>query len=434
MNALLQSLAVYVRRPILVVLILGFSSGLPLALSFSTLSVWMREAGVDLASIGVFSLVGTPYVLKFLWAPLMDRAPLPPLTNWLGRRRGWMIATQLALMAALAALGASDPIMAPWTTATLAVLVSFCSASQDIVVDAYRIESLGEDEQGAGAATLVLGYRVGMLASGAGALLLADMLGWFEVYLIMAGLVVIGIAAVLASPEPDAGEVIALPSDAPIRQRLTAWGESAVVAPFSEFMSRDGWLAVLLFILLYKFGDAFAGTMANPFYIDTGFSKTEIAQVTKVFGLASLLIGLFIGGVLVKRMGLLGALLVCGVLQAVSNLMFAVQAEVGYDINVLTATIAIENVTGGMGTAAFVAYLSSLTNVAFTATQYALLSSFMGFGRTVLSASSGWFAENLGWVEFFIASTFVALPGLILLIWLKRLYPDHAHRRGGADP
>lgn len=420
--ALRDTLTLYLRRRVLVVLLLGFSSGLPLLLSFSTLSTWMREVGVDLTSIGLFSLVGLPYTLKFAWAPVMDRLPLPPLTGWLGRRRGWMVATQLALAATLVALGTTDPIGSPLPMALFGVLVAFFSASQDIVVDAYRIETLEETEQGAGAAAYVLGYRVGILAAGAGALLLADSAGWFLAYLAMAALMLVGLVTALASPEPAAPPVAA-PAGGTAAERAARWLRGAVYEPFAEFLQRPWALLILLFILLYKLGDAFLGAMTNPFYIDVGFTKTEIAEVTKVFGLVALLAGLVAGGVMVRRLGLMWSLLICGVLQAASNLVFAVQATVGAEVWMLTVTIGVENATGGMGTAAFIAYLSRLTNVAFTATQYALLSSFMAFGRTVLSSPSGWAAEQLGWVQFFVASTAIAIPGLLLLLVLMRLFP-----------
>ena len=427
MNEWLESLAVYFKRPLIVVLILGFSSGLPLALTFSTLSVWMAEEGVDLTTIGIFVLVGTPYTLKFLWAPLIDRAALPPFTSWLGQRRGWMVATQLAMMAALLALGASDPVSAPYLTALAAVVVSFLSATQDIVIDAYRIESVEEGDQGAGAAMIVFGYRIGMLVSGAGALLLADQMSWMATYVVMAALMLVGMTTILSSPEPPRPALEPLEGLSRV-ERAQRWVFGAVFQPFLEFMQRQGWIAILVFILLYKLGDAFAGAMANPFYVDLGFTKTEIASVTKAFGLASTLAGLFLGGLLVSRMPILWALVICGILQAASNLMFAVQAAVGDDIAVLSVTVAVENVTGGMGTAAFVAYMSRLTNIAFTATQYALLSSFMAVGRTFLSSGSGFSADSLGWVGFFIASAFVAIPGLVMLFWMMRALPAHADR------
>ena len=431
-----ESIAPYLRRRVIVVLLLGFASGLPLLLSFGTLSAWLREADVERSAIGLFSLVGLPYALKPLWAPLMDGARLPVLTDLLGRRRGWMVLSQAMLMIAIAGLAFSDPGHAPLMMAGFAVLVAFFSASQDIVIDAYRIETLDEDEQGIGAAAVTYGYRAGMLVAGAGALIMADTWTWTHAYLAMAGLVLVGTVTILLSPEPrgpdgrDSG-----PSGrergARDRRSLGEWLADFVIAPFSEFATRPGWLVILLFIVTFKLGDAFLSIMTNPFYIDLGFTKTEIAEVTKLFGLIALAVGLFIGGLLIKWTGLLNALLISGVLQAASNLVFAYQAVAGNDVGVLTFTIAVENVTGGMGTAAFVAYLSSLTNTAFTATQYALLSAFMAFGRTLLSSPSGYLVDFVGWFDFFVLSVGVAVPGMILLLVLMRVYPTHAGRRAG---
>ncbi|MFQ5958098.1 MAG: AmpG family muropeptide MFS transporter [Alphaproteobacteria bacterium] len=430
----LDATAVYRDRRVMAILFLGFSSGLPLALTTGTLSIWLAREGVDKTTIGLFALVGLPYTLKFAWAPLVDRTRLPYLTRALGRRRGWLIVSQLALMAAIVALGQSNPTTELFAMAVIALVVAFCSASQDIVVDAYRIDLLADYEQGGGAAMYMGGYRVAMLTSGAGALFLADQMSWGAVYVIMALLITVGTITVLLSPEP-AGDPRALAEEG--RRRAAAiltrnprlpravadwlaWLEGAVIAPFTDFMTRQAWLVILLFILLYKFGDAFAGVMANPFYVEMGFTNTEIASVSKIFGLVATLGGVFLGGLFVTRYGAMRSLLVCGILQMLSNLMFAVQAMVGHSVAMLTVTIAVENFTGGMATAAFVAYLSGLCNVAYTATQYALLTSFMAFGRTVLSSSGGWIADQVDWVTFFVISTIVALPGLLLLWWMMR--------------
>jgi PAT family beta-lactamase induction signal transducer AmpG len=426
-----ESVAPYLNRRVIVVLLLGFASGLPLLLSFGTLSAWLREADVERSAIGLFSLVGLPYALKPLWAPLMDGLRLPILTDMLGRRRGWMVLSQGMLMLAIGGLALSNPGDAPLLMAGFAVLVAFFSASQDIVIDAYRIETLNEDEQGIGAAAVTYGYRAGMLVAGAGALILADMWTWTHAYLAMAILVLVGTVTILLSPEPPGPEGDAAPVSRK-RRTLGQWLADFVVAPFLEFATRPGWLVILLFIVTFKLGDAFLSIMTNPFYIDLGFTKTEIAEVTKLFGLIALAVGLFIGGLLIRWTGLLNALLISGVLQAASNFVFAYQVVAGNDVGVLTITIAVENVTGGMGTAAFVAYLSSLTNTAFTATQYALLSAFMAFGRTLLSSPSGYLVDFVGWFDFFILSVGVAVPGLILLLVLMRVYPNHAGRRGGA--
>ncbi|MBM3572465.1 MAG: AmpG family muropeptide MFS transporter [Alphaproteobacteria bacterium] len=400
---------------------MGFSSGLPLALTGATLSIWLKDVGVSLIAIGFFALVGTVYTFKFLWSPIIDRAHIPVLTPSLGRRRSWALIIQIALAAAILTMGHADPRHSAELTALAAVLVAFCSASQDIVIDAYRVELLDAHEQGAGAAATQLGYRIGMLASGAGALFLAEFFGWQLAYTVMAGLVGIGMTAVLATREPrEMARPVTSGADA-WTHAFSAWIKDAVIAPFADFVQRRAWLPILLFVVLYKVGDAMAGVMAGPFYIAMGFSKPEIASVSKVFGVIATMTGVFLGGLVVYRLGVFKSLLICGVLQMLSNLMFAAQAVVGYDLGFLMATIAVENVTGGMGSAAFVAYLSSLCNIAFTATQYALLSSLSAVPRTVLASGSGWLAESLDWVLFFGVTTVAALPGLLLLMWLGRV-------------
>lgn len=405
-----------------VILFLGFSSGLPLLLTFGTLSAWLAVEGVDKTTIGLFALVGVPYAVKFLWSPVIDGLTLPVLTRRLGRRRGWAILIQALLLVAILLLGFSSPAAAPLATAAVALVVAFLSASQDIVIDAYRVEILADDEQGAGAAAIQLGYRGGMLAAGAGALFIADAAGWPAAYAAMAALVLVGAATVLLAREPAFSAP--KPASPARRDVLADWVKAHVVAPFADFIGRPHWLAILLFILLYKFGDAVAGVMTNPFYVELGFSLSEIAGVTKVFGLATVLAGVILGGLAVSRLGILPALLVCGVLQALSNLVFCLQAAVGDDLGMLAVTIAAENLSGGMGTAAFVAYLSSLCNVAFTATQYALLSSFMAVGRTVLSSAGGWLADRTDWIAFFAMTAAAALPGLLVLLWLMRARPE----------
>ena len=422
----MRAAAVYREPRVLAVIALGFASGLPLLLTASTLAIWLAEAGVDKTTIGLFALVGVPYSLKFLWAPLIDRLRLPVLTRAFGRRRGWMLLTQFALMAALVGLGAAHPARDPALTALLALVVAFCSASQDIVIDAFRVEILEERQQGAGAAAIVFGYRMAILVAGAGALYLATVVSWFWTYATMAALISVGIVTVLLTPEP-AGQAEQERGAAARRPgglaEAAAWVYEAVVAPFAEFMRRRGWLAILAFIVLYKFGDALAGVMANPFYIEMGFSKAEIASISKLYGLVATLAGGFLGGLLVSRWGIVPSLLACGLLQMLSNLMFAVQAVAGHDIGVLMLTISIENLSGGMGTAAFVAYLSSLCNVAYTATQYALLSSLMSVARTTFASPAGWIADQTDWVTFFLLTTVAALPGLLLLLWMTRRFP-----------
>ncbi|MBF0164546.1 MAG: AmpG family muropeptide MFS transporter [Magnetococcales bacterium] len=421
-----SAFAIYREPRVLVILLLGFFSGLPLALTVGTLSLWLAEAGVSKSSIALFALAGTPYTFKFLWSPLVDRMPVPGFTTRLGQRRGWAVLTQLALIASILGLGASDPAGDPFWTAWFALFVAFWSATQDIVIDAYRVEILEERQYGAGAAMSVLGYRLGMVVSGAGGLYLATYWGWFFAYAVMAGLMGIGMLVMLLNPEPArpvAEGISILPVASGRRGRVVSWLRRSVIAPFAEFMRRRGWLLTLLFILLYKFGDALAGVMSGPFYLEMGFSKIEIANVTKLFGLVAVLVGGVLGGILTERMGINRALIVCGILQMVSNLMFVLLAEVGYSLSMLTVTIAVENVTGGMGTSAFVAYLSRLCHVAYTATQYALLSSFMAFGRTLLASSGGWIAERISWTDFFLITTFAAIPGLLLFVFMARRYP-----------
>ena len=414
-----EAAAVYLDRRMLLIFAMGFSSGLPLLLTLGTLGWWLREVGIDLKTIGLFALVGLPYSLKFLWAPAMDHAPLPGLTRLLGRRRGWALATQLGLAAAIVGMGLSNPAQAPVATAGWALAVAFFSASQDIVVDAYRIEILLPHEQGAGAAATQLGYRIGMLAAGAGAFALAEVVPWSTVFLVMAGLVGVGMAAVLAAPEPAVPAPLAEAGGAPagFAERLRV----AVIEPLVDFVGRRGWLAILLLALLYKFGDAVSGQMASPFYFDLAFTKLEVASVTKVWSIVATMAGVTAGGALVAGIGTFRALLLGGVLQAATNLLFSVLAVVGHSVPMLAVAVGADSFTGGLASAAFVAYLSGLCSTRFTATQYALLTSLMAGGRTVLSAGSGWLAQQLGWTAFFALTAALAIPGLLLLLWLMRL-------------
>ena len=415
----LDTFKLYTERRLLFVFVMGFASGLPLLLTMGTLQIWLTEVGVSLTAVGLFALTGTPYTLKFLWAPLIDRVPVPLLSRRLGRRRSWMLVIQLGLMGAIVGLGFSDPATGPFRTAAFALAVAFFSASQDIVIDAYRIEILDPSQQGAGAAMTQAGYRFGLIVAGAGALYLADTVGsWSIVYAVMAVLVLVGVAAALFAPAPP-GESLAGAGESHAALTLQAM----VIEPFREFLTRhslsSAWV-ILAFILLYKFGDAFAGSMANPFFVKIGFSKIEIANASKIFGVFATLAGVFIGGVLVKQYGVLNTLLWCGVLQMLSNLMFAALAVVGHDVGFLYLTVGIENFTGGMASSAFVAYLSLLCNTAYTGTQFALLTSFMASGRTWLSSTGGWLADHTDWVTFFVVSTVIAVPGLLLLLWMRR--------------
>ncbi|MFN4311953.1 MAG: AmpG family muropeptide MFS transporter [Ferrovibrio sp.] len=430
----LAAFAVYRDRRVLAIAVLGFASGLPLALTGQTLQAWLTESGASLKDIGLFALVGVPYTLKFLWAPLVDRLPLPLLTRWLGRRRGWLIFAQALLMAAIAALAFSNPGQALIFTAFCAVAVAFASATQDIVIDAWRVEILEERQLAAGAAAIVFGYRIGMLVSSAGALYMATIFAWPLVYLAMAAILVIGAITVLLAGEPAAKQrgdaerrfaeaqswLAARPHLSGMTAAAMAWLYTSVAGPFLQFMSRKGWIGILLFVMLFKLGDSLAGVLATSFYLNLGFTKSEIAEVSKLYGFAATMLGLFLGGWLMQAVGLYRALWVCGILQMGSNLLFAVLAMQGHDLWFLALTVGVENLASGMGTAALVAYLSALCDIAYTATQYALLSSLTAVARTVLSSYAGFMAESLGWPLFFVATTVAALPGLALLAWLTR--------------
>ncbi len=393
-------LRIIFSRRILVSGLMGFSCGLPLLLTISVLQAWMKEEGVDLAVIGLMSLVGLPYTLKFLWSPLLDRYTLP----FLGRRRGWLLVAQLLLILAIAGLGLTKPAQNPFMVALAALLVTFFSASQDILVDAYRREDLADEELGLGSSLYVNGYRVGMLLASGGGLIMADHMSFQLVYLIMAACMSVGLVTTLFTPEP----VVAEGAPRSIRE--------AVIDPFVDYFSRTGAFWILAFILLYKIGDQMASTMTTPFYLDIGFTKTEIGAVVKLFGFWATIIGGFAGGLLMLKLGINRSLWIFGGLQAASTLGFTVLAWLGHSLPGLAAVIAFENLSSGMGTTAYVAFMASLTNRKFTATQYALLSSLMGVPRVIASAPTGWMAKVMGWPAFFIACALVALPGLFLLL------------------
>ena len=422
-NGWFSALSVYCDPRILGITLLGFSSGVPLLLTGSILQAWLTQEQIDLTSIGLFTLVGLPYTLKFLWAPVIDSIRLPLLSRLFGRRRSWLLLLQALLMAATLLLGFSDPRSDLLYISVMAVAVAFTSASYDIIVDAFRIELCNEKNMAAGAATFVYGYRIAMWLTGFSSFIIADYFGWTVSYMVMAGFILVGVVTVLLTPEPRASETLPTDTREGGENAYLGWLKTSVMDPFLEFMGRRGWLVILLFTVLYKFGDSLAGAMSNPFYLQTGFSLTEIAQVVKTFGTVATFGGLFIGGWLLAATSMYRALWVCGILQMASNLMFAALAAIGPDISFLALTIGLENLSGGMGTAVFVAYLSSLCNVAYTATQYALLSSLMAVARTVLVSPAGWLVERLGWMEFFILTTVAALPGLLLLWYLSKRQP-----------
>lgn len=415
-----KAVQVYNDKRMLVMVLLGFSSGFPLLLVFGTLNLWLKDAGVSLAAIGLFSLVKTPYSLKWVWSPIVDRVRLP-LFGQLGRRRGWAVFTQLWLMMAIWGMALTNPAEHPLQMAFLALVTVIASASQDIVLDAYRIESFSGREQGAGVAVFVLGYRFGVLFSGAGALFMAAIMSWEDVYKIMALGAMVGLLTVLCTKEPKRDEsFVEVRCEGHWRQRLACFMKKAVYNPFADFAKRPHWLLILVFIFLYRMSDAYIGPMMFPFYDDMGFSKVEIASITKVFGIVATIGGAMAGGIVVNRLGILRALMVCGILQGASNLVFVWQAYAGHNPYVLMVTISVENITSGLGTAAFVAYLSSLCNVAYTATQYALLSSLMSLARDVFAATSGYLAQTVNWPVFFVITALMSVPGLLLLWYLMK--------------
>jgi PAT family beta-lactamase induction signal transducer AmpG len=393
-------LRVTFSRRMLVAFVMGFACGLPLLLTISVLQAWMKDEGVDLTVIGMMALVGLPYTLKFLWAPFLDRFSLP----FLGRRRGWMLVAQIALVVSIVGLGQSDPVQNPWLLAFAAFLVTFFSASQDIVIDAYRREDLADEELGLGSSLYVNGYRVGMLLASGGGLIMADHMDFSMVYLILAGCMLPGLITTLLTPEPE----VSAGTPKTMRQ--------AIVDPLVEYFSRKGALWILAFVLLYKIGDTMASAMTTPFYLDIGFSKSEIGAVVKLFGFWATIAGGLAGGIMMIRLGINRSLWIFGFLQSVSTAGFALLANVGYSIPLLSSVIAFENLSSGMGTAAYVAFMASITNKKFTATQYALLTSLMGIPRVLASAPTGFLAKNVGWEPFFIFCALIAIPGMLLLL------------------
>ncbi|MGD9209849.1 MAG: AmpG family muropeptide MFS transporter [Desulfobacteraceae bacterium] len=383
----------------LTALIMGFACGLPLLLTLGLLQAWMKEEGIDLSVIGLTTLVGIPYTLKFIWAPLFDRYTLP----FLGRRRGAMLITQLALMAAILLLAASGPDENFYLMVLAAFLVAFFSASQDIVVDAYRREDLADQELGLGSSLYVNGYRCGMLLASGGGLILADHMSFPRVYMIMAACMLPAVLTTLMTPEPP------LPENSPKTMK------EAVIDPLKEYFSRKGALWILIFVLMYKIGDAMASAITTPFYLDVGFTKTHIGTVVKLFGTSATLIGLLLGGLVLLSFNIYRCLWIFGILQSLSTASFAILAQIGPNIAMLSGVIAFENLSSGMGTAAYAAFMASITNKRFTATQYALLSSLMGIPRVVASAPTGFMAKFLGWETFFIFCALIAIPGLLLI-------------------
>ncbi|MGR7920354.1 AmpG family muropeptide MFS transporter [Zobellella denitrificans] len=446
MTRLQQSLSIYLERRVLILFALGFSSGLPLLLVFGTLSFWLREAGVSRTSIGFFSWVALAYGVKWLWSPLVDRLPLPWLSRRMGRRRSWMLFSQLTIMAALAGMAFSDPTTQLVSLALFALAVAFASATQDIVIDAYRIEAAPERLQGALAAAYMTGYRLAMILAGAGALAIAawagsdlgyDPVGWKVAYLCMMGFMLVGVITCLLLHEPEVDLAAQQQAQAEHKQALMERGwprplaallaflQSAVVAPFAEFFQRFGWQALLILALIacYRISDVVMGVMANPFYVDMGFSKSEIATVTKVYGVIMTLVGAALGGLLVMRFGTLRILMLGAMLAASTNLLFALMSQLGADLLLLTLIISLDNLSAGIATAAFITYLSSLTNVAFSATQYALFSSVMMLLPKFIAGFSGIVVDSYGYATFFIGTAAIGAPVLLLIHLVTRLHP-----------
>ncbi|MBC7719740.1 MAG: AmpG family muropeptide MFS transporter [Chitinophagaceae bacterium] len=429
-------ISIYSEAATLRMLLLGFSAGLPLLLVFGTLSFWLREAGIDRTTIGYLSWVGLAYGFKWVWAPLVDRLPIPVLGRLLGRRRSWLLLSQLTIMAALIGLGMTDPRLALTPVIWCALAVAFGSATQDIALDAYRIESAATQKQAALAAAYQTGYRMAMIWAGAGALWIAaraevSLVGgvggvagyqpgaWQTAYWVMAASMLLGVATVLLSPEPPARAYT------PARN-AAEWLQSALVEPFADFLRRYGKQALLILALIaiYRISDVVMGIMANPFYVDMGYTKDEVAAVTKIYGVIMTLVGAFVGGGLAMRFGVMRVLMLGAVLSAASNLLFAWLATVGHDVNALVFVISADNLSSGIASAAFIAYLSSLTNVNYSATQYALFSSMMLLLPKFLAGYSGKYVDTFGYSHFFIATAVLGLPVLVL-VWLasKKLNP-----------
>ena len=427
------SIKPYLEKKMLITLSMGFVSGVPLLLTITLLQAWLTDEGVSKSTIGLFALVGLPYSLKFIWAPLFDHF----IISSLGRRRGWLLATQILLMISIVVLGLADPALNPLNVAILATLVAFSSASQDIVIDAYRRETLTDSEQTIGASAYVLGYRIGALAAGAGGLILADYMSYQMVYALMSLVMLYGIFITIIADEP---KNYYEPSNF----------VSAIYNPFVEFFNRhvsinidsdrltnlktrtkisrrnilDNTIIIpvliLLFILLYKIGDTMAHSLSTNFYLDIGFTKSEIGTIVKFFGLFATLIGAFVGGLISLRIGLFRSLIIFGIFQAIATLGFSILAIIGNNIYLLMTVISLENLAAGMGYTAYLAFIANMTNKRFTATQFALMTALMSLPRTLFSGMSGYLVEMLDWELYFIFCSLIAFPALIILIKLRR--------------
>ncbi len=422
------ALTAYLEPRVLTMFVLGFSSGLPFLLIFSTLSAWLTEAGVSLAEIGLASYVGLAFTIKFLWAPLVDRLPLPLLNRWLGRRRAWMLLAQIVVAGGILAMSRIDPGTNLFGMVAAAVVVAFASATQDIAIDAWRIEAAGtKDKQATMAAATQLGYRIALIAAGAGALYIADFASWSASYATMAALMAVGMAGTFVAYRPPEG--VTDPHLAPraVRGNSTlAWLYDAAIAPFVDFFGRNGWTALLILLAIgaYRLPDFVMGVMANPFYLNLGFAKSEIASVSKLFGIWMTIAGALIGGAVAVRIGMMRMLLIGAVLVSVTNLAYAWLATVGPNVWALTVTVSLENLAGGFGGTALIAYMSSLTSASFTATQYALFSSFFALPGKIVGGLSGFMVESLGgFYWFFIVTAAMGIPAVLLVFWLIVVTP-----------
>ncbi len=419
-----SAFSIYAQPRVRSMIFLGFSAGLPFLLVFSTLSAWLRDEGVERSVIGFFSWIGVTYSIKIFWAPVIDRVPLPLLTRWLGKRRSWMLLAQLGIIVGLMGLGSSDSHGQLQQIAWLAVWVAFCSATQDVVIDAYRIESVLPQYQGAMAATYVLGYRMALLMAGAGAFYVADYASWRVAYFVMASAMTVGLITTLCLKEPEHChvDVAKVVKHRNIWRRLSTSFMAAVLNPFAEFFERNGriGLLILMLIAVYKMSDITMGVMANPFYLDLGFSKKDIADISKIFGFFMTIAGAGLGGVLVVRYGIMRPLLLGAVLVAVTNLLFAVLAVSEPNLLLLAGVISADNLSGGIATSVFIAYLSSLTSTAHTATQYALFSSLMTLPAQLLGGFSGIVVDSYGYTVFFVYASTVGLPAIVLVLLLMR--------------
>jgi len=428
-----DALSIYTRPRVVGMIFLGFAAGLPFLLVFSTLSAWLRDVGVARTTIGFFSWVGITYSIKVFWAPVIDRLPLPMLTALLGKRRSWMLLAQCAIALGLTGMALTDPHRNLQQIAVFALVVAFGSATQDITVDAYRIEAVDKRLQGAMAAMYVLGYRVALLVAGAGAFYIAEGYSWSAAYLVMAALMVVGMLTTLIISEPEhACDERTRALEARLEQavgvrgkqtpgaRLAAWFSDAVVSPFVEFFQRNGAMAILILLLVgcYKLSDITMGVMANPFYLDLGYSKTEIANISKIFGFFMTIAGAAIGGVMVVRYDLMRPLLAGAVLIAATNLLFVWLAVSEPDLTMLAVVISADNLSGGFAASAFIAYLSSLTNSAYTATQYALFSSLMTLPAKFIGGFAGWVVDTAGYASFFLYASLLGLPAIFLVLLL----------------